>query len=423
MESVRVYSWKPSNATNFGDEIGPMVVQELCKRANLELTVLSTTSPTHSKLLAIGSVLHEARGSDVVWGVGVNSKHRSQLPRNSNIEFRAVRGPLTRSFVQDQGFKCPDVYGDPGLLFPMLFDHEIRTRRGELERGLSTLGAKMPETIVIPNINDDRFLPYFAMQEADDSVMIIRPNLAPITVAAYISSAKRVICSSLHGLVFADVYGRETTRLISQFEPEFKYTDYFEGTGRDTPIGYANVNNCLDSETIPSLNWDPEPLLRSFPFLDEQLVDRLKVRTFGVKPEKMYEIGTLINRESPLGQGWSEPHNNSAWTTKEWVDFEFILKESILSNAIMRMRVGTLEKGVGAFVVLRTIHKGKMIASHRIVRGEPSMLIEIPLPETESANEISLQFKIENASKPCDYGLGDDSRSLGVWISEFVVNV
>lgn len=421
METVRVYSWKPANSINFGDEIGPMIVQALCQKASLDLNILPTTSPTHSKLLAVGSVLHEARGSDVVWGVGINSKHQSLLPKNANIRFNAVRGPLTRSIVRDQGFNCPEVYGDPGLLFPMLFDQEIRARRAELEQSAHELGTKMPKTIVIPNINDDRFLPYFTASKIDEDVMFVRPNFSPITVAAYISAARRVICSSLHGLVFADVYARSTTRMISHFEPEFKYSDYYEGTGRRTPRAYPDLRSALDGEEIPRLDWDPEPILNAFPLFDENIVRSLSVTTFQMKPNKPYEVAELSDNKTPLVKGWAKPTSGSAWSTETWAEFEFLVKESLSPGAKLRMRVGTLSKGAGAFVLLRVVHKGAVIATHQILRNEPGHAIEVPLPAPENGGEIALRFKIENASKPVDYGLGPDPRALGIWLSNFEI--
>ncbi|TDK50410.1 polysaccharide pyruvyl transferase family protein [Antarcticimicrobium luteum] len=421
MTSIYVYSWKPGSGVNFGDEIGPMVVDAVCRKSSISLKIIPSGQPLKAKIFAVGSVLHEARGSDVIWGVGVNSKHASILPRSSDIRFNAVRGPLTRSVVRDQGFECPEVFGDPGLLFPMLFDKEIRTRRGELERAAHDLGVRMPETIVIPNINDDRFLPYFSEPQLDGSIMFIRPHLDPITVAAYISASSRVISSSLHGLVFADVYGRSTTRMTSQYEAEFKYTDYYEGTGRQTPKSYPDLQRSLDGEETSRLEWDPEPLLKAFPLFDEELIDRLKVDRFEMEPNKTYEVAELERDKSPLVEGWADPENGSAWSVSEWANFEFYVKQTLSQDSFLRLNVGTLSKGTGAFTLLRVVHNGAAVESHRIVRGESGAKIDISLPKPDAGKNYMIRFKIENASRPIDYGIGQDARPLGVWVSNMTL--
>lgn len=421
MSSVFVYSWKPKSGVNFGDEIGPMVVDALCRKFGISLDILPTSLPTRSKILAVGSVLHEARGSDVVWGVGINSKHRSLLPKDSNIRFNAVRGPLTRFAIHDQGFDCPEVFGDPGLLFPMLFDKEIRTRRGELELAARDLGVKMPETIVIPNINDDRFLPYFAEPKLDGSVMFVRPHIDPITVAAYISAASRVISSSLHGLVFADVYGKSITRMTSQYEAEFKYTDYYEGTGRLTPRSYPDLQSSLDGEETPRLEWNPKPLLDAFPLFNEKLVDRLKINRFEMELNKTYEVADFELDRSPLVGGWAGPDNGSVWSLSEWASFEFFVKQSLPQDAFLRINVGTLSKGSGPFTLLRVVHNGAAVESHRIMRNAPGSLIDISLPKPDANNAYAFKFKIENASRPIDYNISQDERSLGIWVSNITL--
>lgn len=398
-----------------------MIVRSLCRWFGLDVEIQPTTSQTDTKLLAVGSVLHEARGTDVVWGVGVNSKNRLAFPAGSKIRFLSVRGPLTRSAVLDQGFQCPPIYGDPGLLFPMLFDDEVRKRRAELELAAQRLGLRMPETIVIPNINDDRFLPYFASPDLDNGVMIVRPNLSPFTVAAYISAAKRVVSSSLHGLVFADVYGRPTTRMISQYEPEFKYSDYYLGTGRPPPMAYANVEAALDGVEAAPLDWDPAPLLEAFPFSKADRFRSLIVKRCLLKPGKFYRVTDFEGTVSPLSEGWARPSSGSVWTTQTWSKFEFVCREPIGPKAVLRMEVGTLAKGKGAFELLRVVHGGNMIASFRLERNEPSRSIFIPLPEPGPGGDVQLSFKVENASIPKDYSDSPDERSLGVWVSNFEI--
>ena len=419
MKQIRVYSWKPKGSINFGDEIGPMIVKKLCEQHGMDLEVKATTSKSHSKILAVGSVLHEAQSSDVIWGVGVNSKNRLALPKSENLVFKSVRGPLTRSLVQNEGYQCPPVYGDPGLLFPMLYDKEIRLRRSEIEQAAKNLDLDMPDIIVVPNINDDRFLPYYSQGfSSAQKLMVVKPNLDPITVAAYISAAKIVVSSSLHGLVFAEVYGKETYRMTSQYEPEFKYNDYYEGTGRYAPQSYGTIEAALNSIPTPKLDWDPLPLLTSFPLLDKKLSDRLVSQSFKLKANATYFVKDIQPEASPFGSGWAEPSGGSVWMTDTWASFNFEAKDDIKPSSKLRIRLGTLSKGKGAFEIFRVVYSGKLVSTFKVPRDGDSIVVEIPLPAKTLGEELELSFKVENASSPKAFG-GDDERFLGVWVSEF----
>jgi hypothetical protein len=395
-----------------------MIVQALCKWYGVACSVLPTVSPTPTKILAVGSILQEARGNDVVWGAGFNSKGRINYPPGSNISFRAVRGPLSRSVLLDQRCDCPPVYGDPGLLFPMLFDRQIRIRRGELERAAESLGTKLPHTIVLPNLNDDRFLPDYSGL-ADEEYTVLRPNLDPITVAAYISASVRVVSSSLHGLVFADAYGRSSTRLVSQYEPEFKYTDYYLGTGREPSIAYPNIRSALGGIPAAELNWNPRLLLDAFPLAHKSDRENLIIKAFPLQRGQSFLVSNIKTGHSPFTSGWSQPADGAIWTENEWNDFSVIGPTSSDHKLTLWLKVGTLTRGKGDFARLRVVFENRQITTHEIRRNQPGKRIEIPLPPISRTGEINLRFKIENASSPKKFGLSDDNRELGIWVSEF----
>ena len=78
----------------------------------------------HPSYVAVGSVVTRARRDSTVWGSGSFGSERRSLFKSS-AEYRAVRGPLTRSRLLDVGIDCPRVYGDPALLVPMHFWPEV----------------------------------------------------------------------------------------------------------------------------------------------------------------------------------------------------------------------------------------------------------------------------------------------------------
>ena len=114
---------------NFGDYLGLAMTERLVG------PVVSVSSrcpkpppsdPARARQLhTIGSIVHCASAADIIWGSGLRSADILQLlgqeSQYAQLECLAVRGPRTRAGLQAQGCACPEVYGDPGLLFPFLF--------------------------------------------------------------------------------------------------------------------------------------------------------------------------------------------------------------------------------------------------------------------------------------------------------------
>ncbi len=124
-----LYYWEPRvhhDFSNFGDALSEKVVEKVV--GHPLITTFSNCLLQNcgkKKLLAIGSIIHMAEEGDVIWGAGINGKHLDdtdkQIYRFTNLDVRAVRGPLTRRFLLDMDIHCPPIYGDPALLLPRLF--------------------------------------------------------------------------------------------------------------------------------------------------------------------------------------------------------------------------------------------------------------------------------------------------------------
>jgi pyruvyltransferase len=260
---MRVFSWNPRKPVipgrfgsfvpirrrpnNFGDLLGPLIVGRLLEQAAL----LPKSSRFAGQLLTVGSVLHFARPGDVVWGTGINGKIQFDYKSIFPLSIRAVRGPRTRSLLLDAGFDAPALYGDPGLLLPLLFPKEIEQAKAKAQRRALT---------IIPNLND------LGSKEVRNDKRVVRPTESFWHVIGSIAVSDFVVGSSLHALVIADALGVPNRRLASRFEAELKYADFYEGSGRQLPAGADSVNEALRMGPSPKIDWDGDSLLRAFPY-------------------------------------------------------------------------------------------------------------------------------------------------------------
>jgi hypothetical protein len=114
---------------NFGDYLGLAMMERLVG----PIVSVSSSCPkpprsrcAHARQLhTIGSIVHCASSDDMIWGSGQRSADILHVfgrdSQYAQLECFAVRGPRTRTGLQAKGCACPEVYGDPGLLFPFLF--------------------------------------------------------------------------------------------------------------------------------------------------------------------------------------------------------------------------------------------------------------------------------------------------------------
>jgi pyruvyltransferase len=243
-----LFVWRPATGKiNFGDFLSRVIVDLMLATRGRTLG-----DETHRpfQMLAIGSVLHFARDGAVVWGSGINGKIAAEKHSFKRLDVRAVRGPLTRAFLAERGIAAPEVYGDPGLLLPLLAPNRFKRIDGE-------------GPAFVPNLNDLAHLEPGKVS----GVPVISPLDSWNRCVEAILQHDLILASSLHGLIIAEAYGIPARYVrLSEEENLFKYRDYYAGTGRPN-FGYArSVAEGLEmgGEALP--NFDPEPLMRAFPF-------------------------------------------------------------------------------------------------------------------------------------------------------------
>lgn len=247
------YSTKSNDGIeNLGDYLSVVVVKNLLIERNiLEHKKLYDTK----HLYAIGSIIFYGFQRATIWGSGLLHKAPFyRMPFIYHLDIRAVRGPLTRKSLMKNGFKVPEVYGDPAILLPLFYTplEQVSDQR---------------EYIVIKHKNSTEIV-------EDGSTVNILTNNWMKTVDE-IASAKLVLSGSLHGIIIAEAYGVPAILVKSLMDPAdkdlFKYKDWYYSTGRkDFPMA-EDIETALKMEGVPgnavSGIWTVREHHFPFPFL------------------------------------------------------------------------------------------------------------------------------------------------------------
>ncbi len=239
------YWWH--GAPNFGDVISPIILQWISGRTVLNIENLPWyRGPVY---LAVGSILDGANIKNaVVWGSGFISSEGRMAGKPQQV--LAVRGPQTRQNLVDQGVKCPEVYGDPGLLVRRLFDPPLTK---EFEYG------------IVPHFKDKGMIPDWLAKS--ESIRLIDVQSRPSEFVRELCRCKRILSSSLHGLITADVFGIPSAHFCRSDRISgggaFKFIDYYESVGRE-PVPPFDITNIKEIESTDDylVMADVEPAIR-----------------------------------------------------------------------------------------------------------------------------------------------------------------
>lgn len=247
-EGLDLYYWQQKEFVNFGDYLSVKIIERM---VDGPVTIYKKAKIPKKKFLALGSLLYFANTDDVIWGTGSNNKFPNKENYNFNsLDVRALRGPLTRAFIQDNfGIVCPEIYGDPALLFPYLFP-EFKKK-------------KFPTHpyIFIPHFYERHLFSHLG----DPHVFL--PTEPWDKVIEKILDSEFVISGSLHALIIAEVYGIPARYVrLSEKEPLFKYEDYYLSTGRPHFTFAYSVQEALEMGGMAPIQFNPEPLYDAFPF-------------------------------------------------------------------------------------------------------------------------------------------------------------
>ena len=209
--------------------------------------------------VAIGSVINRVTNDAQVWGTG---SFGPEPPRQVNPRaiYHAVRGPLTRARILDRGCECPRIYGDPALLAPLYFQDDIQK---DTDIGIAIRWSD--DAWKGLNVGNGVKLIDFGTSDVEGTLQ-------------QLLSCKKIITSSLHGLIIADAYGIPSAWLSSTSPKggEFKFYDYFLSVDKvrhthevrlqDIELTVEELESQFSFDARP-INFDPRELLAACPFL------------------------------------------------------------------------------------------------------------------------------------------------------------
>lgn len=245
---------------NLGDDINIPLLKHLSGR---NVRTYNTLFKRNINILAIGSIIEICTNSrSIIWGSG--SISGKTILKQKPLKVLAVRGPLTREYLLNQGIECPVVYGDPALLCPLVY---------------SPRSTKKYKLGLIPHYKDEDSPVLISFLKNNPDVLLIRMRNYKTwkDVIDKICSCECIASSSLHGLIISDAYRIPNTRIVLSNNivgGDFKYKDYYGGVNKEY-IPPLNCSDCIDRNEIEkrirdysTIDYDPNQLLNTFPVMN-----------------------------------------------------------------------------------------------------------------------------------------------------------
>lgn len=215
---------------NFGDELNIYILSSLTNSPISNFTDLCGWGiKKKSNYLVIGSIVEDFSNEEsIIWGSGAidgNEKPLIHKPR----QVLAVRGPLTRKYLLSHGVDCPEVYGDPALLLPRIYNPSIdKKHKLGIIPHVSHLNSPEFDHLIGLGAKLIRFNSYNDWKDVIQDIL----------------SCEVIVSSSLHGIIISDAYNIPNIWVNISSKPllggDFKFLDYLSSVHR----------NCISPETL-----------------------------------------------------------------------------------------------------------------------------------------------------------------------------
>lgn len=218
---------------NFGDILTPSILDFF------DIDYIHVDHYMKADTICVGSIARRAGTGVKVLGSGIISRSDRII---ADADWKFVRGPYTRERVEFFGGNCPEIYGDPALLLPMMIEPS----------------EKKNEVGIVPHNVDYK---YVSEKYVNDNVIGLGTR-DYTRVVDKITQCSSIISSSLHGIICAHAYGipaawvKPNTKLKGD---NVKFEDYFASVNIDGVQSTYDKPVFMEPGTI-----DLDPIIKIF---------------------------------------------------------------------------------------------------------------------------------------------------------------
>lgn len=237
---------------NLGDSLSEVVFRWMLLQRGLSGDE-KTKKTIH--LMGIGSLIGMGRFDATVWGSGILNflqiYNVAKQSRYRKYDVRAVRGPITRKILIENGYNCPAIMGDPAILMPLIY----QPQKAEKCYDISIIQHWKYNDNKLNKLSEYHHINI----ETDDYKSFVDELV----------KSKRIISSSLHGIILAETYGIPAVLLNTGIDEEMiKFYDWYLSTGRKKVIYAETLEEAIQMNPmpLPDLNNMRQNLLKTFPY-------------------------------------------------------------------------------------------------------------------------------------------------------------
>lgn len=222
--------WWLNDPKNFGDLITPYLLDYF--------NIKYEYSENDYEAICTGSIAFYAKKNTLVLGSGVIRPEDAIEPK---ANWKWVRGPLSRNRILAEGGVCPEIYGDPALLLPLLCSES----------------KKQYDIGIVPHYVD-----LLQVQREYPGYHIISPlNPDPLEVIKEITKCRYILSSSLHGIIVAHAYDIPAawTPFSNKLRGgDFKFKDYY------LSVNLQCISSTVNSPVFTTGKIDIDPMKNIF---------------------------------------------------------------------------------------------------------------------------------------------------------------
>lgn len=257
------------DSKNFGDALNIFLVEYLSKKNVFPSKFISNTKyEGEQSYSVIGSICQWSREKSIIWGSGFISDKYVKEHFTKPYKVNAVRGPLTRNIYLENNVDCPEIYGDPALLMPLIYNPKIDVKY---------------EVGIIPHYTDIDS-DWVNEQKNNPNVLFIDIMIACNyeQFVQQIKSCKKIVTSSLHGVILSHAYKIPVCHIKLSDNltgGDFKFNDYLLSVNKiaKTPVTINSKSTPIDKLDFDSevIKFDVKPLINACPFIKTNVKEKL----------------------------------------------------------------------------------------------------------------------------------------------------